>query len=286
VAQAAQQQFASQVATGDASFACDVAVVFAMGEESGGLEDLLEDTVRTQGHGFTLRHGLLHDRHVTIAISGAGAKAAAAAAEAVLLTHRPQWLISAGFCGGLVSTLAKHDLVLGDRVLCCEGGKPASGDAAQGGRPPIEIAWPSIAAEWVQPSRGIHRGTLVTSSGVMLSPADKRALGEKTGAAAVDMESYAVMEICRARHVPHLAIRIVSDAVDEQMPREVETLVRQKSRAGQLGAAFGALLNRPGSIKDLYKLKENAILATVRLGKFLARVIERIVPEPPNRGSY
>jgi hypothetical protein len=73
---------------------------------------------------------------------------------------------------------------------------------------------------------------------------------------------------------------VVSDAVDDQLPREVERLSRQKTRAAQLGAALGAFLDRPGALKDMYRLKENALAASDRLAKFLAALIAHLVPAP------
>ena len=56
------------------------------------------------------------------------------------------------------------------------------------------------------------------------------------------METLAVARICRWRQVPLLAVRVVIDPLDEELPCEVEHLLAQ-SKAGRLGAAvraFGA----------------------------------------------
>ena len=88
---------------------CDVGLTFALGEESGGLEDRLAGLVTTKGAGFTIRRGDWQGRRVAIALSGAGRSAAAKATEAVLLGHRPAWVFSAGFCGGLSAEVKRHD---------------------------------------------------------------------------------------------------------------------------------------------------------------------------------
>ncbi len=59
----------------------------------------------------------------------------------------------------------------------------------------------------------------------------------------------------------------------EELPREVERLTRPRTLAGRWGAALGAILSRPGAIKDLYKLRENALAASDRLARFLVGVI-------------
>jgi adenosylhomocysteine nucleosidase len=75
-----------------------------------------------------------------------------------------------------------------------------------------------------------------------------------------------------------LAVRVITDAVDEQLPGDVERLARQRTSAGRWGAAIGTLWNRPSSIKDLWALQEKALIGTDRLGRFLLAMIEQLVP--------
>ena len=90
------------------------------------------------------------------------------------------------------------------------------------------------------------------------------------------MESFAVAEVCRARHVRFLAVRVINDAVDDELPRDVEHLLDQKTHAGRFGAVTGAVWRRPGSVKDLWKLRERATSASTRLGKFLVGMMEQL----------
>ena len=57
-------------------------------------------------------------------------------------------------------------------------------------------------------------------------------------------------------------------------------MARQKSAAGQWGAALASVLNRPGSLKDMYRLKENALISSDRLARFLAWLIPRLTTVP------
>ncbi|HOM16150.1 MAG TPA: hypothetical protein PLQ00_02420, partial [Thermoguttaceae bacterium] len=100
---------------------CDVGVVFALENESGGLEDLLQETTRWQGDGFLAIAGRLQERRVVIVRSGAGQAAAAHATEALLDGHRPRWVISAGFAGALQPELQRYDLVLPETVIRPDG---------------------------------------------------------------------------------------------------------------------------------------------------------------------
>jgi adenosylhomocysteine nucleosidase len=122
---------------------------------------------------------------------------------------------------------------------------------------------------------------LLTVDQIVRRPSEKRALGESHDALGVDLESFAAAEVCAQRQSRFLAVRVVSDAVDDRLPREVARLSRQKSRAAQLGAALGAILDRPGALKEMYRLKQNALASSDRLARSLAGLIDHLAPPPP-----
>lgn len=261
VARAAQRQAAASSPAGDAG-ACQVGVVAALDLEVAELVDRLSEVVHLEGAGFSATAGTLGQRRIVVMRSGPGRAAAARASEALLAGHRPAWVISAGLAGGLDARLALGDLLMADEVLV-PGGPPLSlqrlvdpASLASGGR--------------------VHVGRLLTVDEVVASASAKRALGERHAALAVDMESYAVAEVCRSAQVRFLALRAVSDTVERELPPEVDHLLRQRSWAGRLGAATGAVFRRPSSVKDLWQLKESALLAAERLAELLVDVIARL----------
>ena len=214
---------------------CDYGVVFALGVESGGLEDALAGSMRIRGHGLTIRVGGLKGRRAAIVRSGPGGEKAARAAEILLDGHRPRMLLSAGFAGGLSPELKRHDILLADRAIDASGREillhqtnPAnllgSSDEAGGNERP-----PQRTGEWP----GLHTGTLLSADRVVRLPAEKRALFERHGALAVDMETFAAAEVCRRRGVPFAAVRIIYDAFDDTLPPDVERLLDQKSEAAR-----------------------------------------------------
>jgi len=247
--------------------ACQVGVVCALAIEAGGLEDRMAGPVTVRGHGFTASRGQIAGRNVVIFRSGAGADAAARATEALVQGHQPDWVLSAGFAGALCDRLARHDLLMADGLVDLSGNCLAID---------LKVDPQSLAG-----TPGVHVGRLLTADRVIRLPDEKRALGREHEALAVDMETYAAAEVCRRRQVRLLAVRVISDAVDDELPPDVERLTRQKSTAAQLGAAVGAVWNRPASAKDMYRLRENALLASDRLAKFLESILKQLVPLPP-----
>ncbi|MEE9602453.1 MAG: hypothetical protein V3V75_04045 [Thermoguttaceae bacterium] len=240
----------------------EVALLFALGIESGGFEDLLSDLVTTRGDGFVVHRGNIGQRRVAAVISGAGPKAAARATEAVITGHQPKWIISAGFAGGLDPKLRRQDVLMADGVT-----------DSRGNRLTIDV---HIDPAAMAKTPGVHVGRLLSGDTVIRMPREKHAAGKRHEAVAVDMETFAVAEVCSRRGVRFLSVRVITDTADESLPKEVEGLLTQKSGPARLGAAAGAILRRPSSLADMYRLKENALVCSDRLARFLAGTIEQL----------
>jgi len=244
---------------------CEIAVLFALGVEAGGLVDLLQDTVSMRCPNFVEHAGRLANRQVGVAETGVGRAAAAAAAEDVIALHHPAWVVSAGFAGALVPGLRRGHIIMADEVT----------DGQHRLAVGLHVDREALAA-----SPSLHVGRILTVEGIVRTAAEKRELAQRHAVLACDMETMSIAEVCQRRATRFLAIRIVSDAVDEELPKEIERMFVQKSTAARLGAATGALWNRPGSLKDMWKLKEDALRASDRLAKFLVGVIEQLDVRP------
>lgn len=267
----AQRQQAAGAEPGATPAPCDVGLVFALGIEQGGLEDLLRDVVTIKGSDFIARQGRLKGRNVVLIEAGVGPLAAARGTQALLAGHRPAWVISAGFSGALDPKLKQGDIIMADSIADGEGHR-------------LSIDF-KISPEAAAATPGLHVGRLLTVDRIVRLPEEKRALGEQHEALAVDMESWAVGEVCRQAKTRFMAVRIVSDAVDHELPADIERLAKQKTQAARIGAAAGAIFRRPSSIKDMLKLKEDALVASDKLAKFLSGVITQLAPERSEVGS-
>lgn len=235
---------------------CQLGVVFALGIESGGLEDVLDGVVTTGGGGFVVREGGLKGRRTVLILSEAGRRNAARATEILIEGHRPRRVVSAGLAGGLSPELKRNDILVADRLLGIDGGDM-----------PIALP-PALSAAASRPD--VHCGTLLTVDRMVRLPSDKKSLFRQYSASAVDMETFAVAEVCRRLQVPFSSVRVINDTAEETLPRDVERLLEQKGSAARLGAAVGAAWRRPASLKDMYQLRENALVASDRLAKFIA----------------
>jgi len=241
---------------------CHVGLVFALGIEAGGLVDRLAGVVMTEGSGFVAREGGLDGRRLVLVESGVGCEASSRATQALIVGHRPRWVISAGFAGGLHESMARGDILMADQIINTSDRQLD-----------IDLMFDreSLAA-----TRHVHLGRLLTTDRVIADPKEKQALGKRYGAMAVDMETMGVADVCRQEKVRFLSVRVITDPVDHALPHDIDYLAKQRTTAGRLGAAAGAIFRRPASIKDMWQLKEDALLASERLAKFLAGVMAQL----------
>lgn len=245
---------------------CQVAVIAALAMELGHLQDRLKDVAFTQADGFRVSAGTLEGRRVVLVQSGPGRQKAARATEALLDAHRPQLVISAGFAGGLIDELKRNDLLIADHLLAPESD-------------PLALAVPEQLQSL--PNLPVRLGAVLTVDRIIREPEEKARLGQQHQALAVEMESYAVAQVALRREVPLLCARVISDTVTDRLPKDLERLIEQSTLASRVGAALGAVVRRPSSIKDFYHLSENALLAAERLADLLTTVILRSFPAEP-----
>jgi len=240
----------------------DIALLYALNLESGGLVDRMTDAVTTECPAFVERIGRLDGHPVLVAESGVGQERARQAAEDLIRIHHPRWIIATGFAGALVEELQRGHILMADTLVDVQ-------------HQSLDVGF-RVAPETVQATPGLHVGRLVTVDQLVRKREDKQQLAAQYGAVACDMETMAVAQVCREQQVRFLAVRVISDGLDDRLPAEVERMIDQRSVAGKLGAATRALFQRPGSIKDMWRLQEIARRASDRLASFLAGVVPQL----------
>ena len=143
--------------------------------------------VEYQGRGFKF----FEKDGVALVCGGVGSEAARRAAEAIIGLHHPALVVSAGFAGGLDSSLQPGDSLTPRLVI----------DACDGSRTLIENG----------------EGTLI-SFYTVADVEQKTRLAEAYGAQAVDMEAAAVARCAEAHGVRFLACKGISDSSDSRLP--------------------------------------------------------------------
>ncbi len=242
---------------------CDLAVVLASSLESGCFEDRLSCPLTVRGDGFVVRQGVLLGRPVAVAIAGTKSRQAARAAESLAFGHSPRLLVAAGFASGLSDRVSRGDLVVGDSILGA-------------GRELLQLDR-TVKRELLAGTSRLQVGRLLTCEHPIDRPAEKRSLGAEHAALAADGQSLAVAKVARSENIPFLAVRVILDAVDDEVPAEIRRLTSRKTAAQRIGAVAGSLVRRPSSIKDLWNVYESSLSASQTLATFLEAVLASMI---------
>jgi len=146
---------------------------------------------------------------VLVHLSGVGRKRAARAAQS-LLNRGATALLSWGTAGGLVPGLAPGSLVLPKTVIGSDQSLFR-----------VDVSWHERLRRRLEGGVDLRSAPLVESLTVLMTPEEKRALASRTGAIAVDMESAAVAFTAEQAGLPFVAIRVISDTLDQTLPSSV-----------------------------------------------------------------
>ncbi len=90
----------------------------------------------------------------------------------------------------------------------------------------------------------------------VVGSADKRILRERTGAIAADMESATVAQEAGRRGLPMVALRVISDAANDDVPEALLTAFDAFGRP-RYGALLGALMKSPGEAVAVASLRKS-----------------------------
>jgi len=215
------------------------------------------------GGEFTFHGGRYDDARVALVESGPGFARARRATQALIEAHTPRYVVSCGFSGALQPELKIGHIVMANAITDTHGHEM-----------PLTLSM----AE--QLPAGVHAGRLVVVDELVRTPDDKKTLGETHDALAVDMESLAVAQVCRDQGVGFMAVRVISDDMETELPLEIHSMLAA-TPGRRIGAAIGSLWKRPGSYKELWHIREQARYAAERLAKFLDGVVEQLYESIP-----
>lgn len=236
----------------------DVGIVHATAMEVSPFLERCDRVRKYTGGDLVFRGGLLGKIRVALAQSGMGPKLASRATQALIDGHSPAWIVSAGFSGALQAGMRIGDIVVASSIVDSAGVELS-----------IDLKMPA------DPAAGLHVGRLLMVDRMIRTVAEKQTLGQQHGAMAVDMESLAVAQVCRDAKTKFLAVRVISDDLSADLPKEILSVVNTSGTA-RWGAVAGALFQRLGSAQDLWRLREQATGAAARLATFLDGVIVQL----------
>ena len=204
----------------------------------------------------------LGDASPPVYVSGPGRERAHAAALRALADGAGA-LVAWGLAGGLAPPAATGVVMLPHRV------------ARDGCEWLVDGDWHRRLVASLGRQFDICEAALYSADHVIASPREKAAIGRRTGAVAVDLETAGIAEAAVAAQVPFVAIRVIADGPDDALPERVAALVTEDGRT-----RFGALpafILFPRRLRRLLRLAR----ASRRARETLRRVAGRLAEAAP-----
>lgn len=236
----------------------DIGIVCALSLELKAFLNRCEKVRSYTGGDFKFRGGFYDDIRIVVAESGTGFANARRATQAMIDAHSPRWILSCGFSGALIPKMKIGNIIVANDIMDTHGQSFLIEHGMSDNR-----------------EHGLYVDKTVTSDKIVRLIKEKKELAEETGAVAVDMESLAVAQIAKESGTKFLSVRVISDDLSADLPAEVLSIMGENSKV-RIGAALTSIWNRPGSVKDLWQLREQAVKASEKLATFLDGVVTQL----------
>ncbi len=196
---------------------------------------------------------------VRLLTTGVGPDRARDAAEEAIERHAPSRVISIGVAGGLTNQLRRPSLTIPGSII-----RQSDSAVFQLDEPlrkqiarllnQADVFWQSV--------------TSITTPHILFTRPEKRAAAE-TGADIVQMEDAEWADLCQQADIPFVSLRVVMDALDDDIPNEV---MQWRGKPSALDIAVGAF-RRPSLLPELVSLGLQRQSAIQELERTLTLII-------------
>jgi nucleoside phosphorylase len=167
--------------------------------------------------------------------------------------------IAAGFAGGLRPGYKVGEILVARAVQQC--GDPRTIECAS-----------NLVTEAIQD--GAKPVSLFLATDHVVSTAEEKSKLAPF-AEAVDMESFSVLAVARAHPLPAVAIRVVSDLYDRDMPANIGATVDEKGNV-RVGGVMKYVATHPLALPALIRLGRESRTAAEALAHFLETYINKL----------
>ena len=196
-----------------------IAIIVAMQSEFELVSHILENAVESEIEGAKCMMGMLYGKEIILLKSGIGKVNAAMQVTSLIAEMHPDYIINSGVAGGIGEGMHQGDIVVGTEccyhdVWCGEGewgqvqGYPLKFSAS------FELvnAMKAFNSQLSTLNSQLVFGLICTGDQFISDLATLQGIKKNfPDGKAVDMESAAIAQVCYAKQVPFMSLRIVSD---------------------------------------------------------------------------
>lgn len=238
-----------------------VLLVVALAVERHALQGSLQERRRQGLGGRPAVRGRLAGRDILLVQAGIGRDRAHDTVIAAAREFAVDAAWSLGFAGGLTDRLRPGDLVFPAAVLddADTGGGPLAADSSHA----------TVYAALSRAAIPVDAGNVITVETVLRTPEAKRAVRQRSGAVAAEMEAAGVARAARDLGIPWAALKAVVDAADDPVPPFLAKCTTPQGDFRWRGLLAGALEGR-----DFYRSLGRLGRASRRAGRTLWQASE------------
>jgi adenosylhomocysteine nucleosidase len=192
------------------------------------------------------------------------------ATHALFSVTRPQLIVSFGIAGAPTSDLRVGDVVVAHAVRMLAAGAPGRSQVLE------QLSETACkAAELALLPRGARffSGIALTMSGIQAPDLSGLPLEHLV----LEMETAGIAQAASGRGVPVLALRAVSDSVDQPLPFDLEIYL-DKEQKPRVGRIIAGVVRHPSLLARLNRLRRNAGLAAENSAVALIAALEKHLP--------
>jgi len=264
-----------------------IGIFAALGRELKPIKACLPDLDEFQESGVRFTIGHLNQLTIVLIQTGIGWNRALSAAQIAAARFPLRFYISTGFAGALQDSIQVGDLVIGQKVLSLLPIYPATNASERGRLHPAlpvegatqapitdqkvficDAAFTQSAGMAAKTFPGtVFFGSLATVGQIVGRVEEKKAIARKSDAIALDMETAAVADVAEQRRLPFIAVRAVSDILEEELGLDGNQLLTDQGKFRWL-RGIRYLMSHPTALNHLNRLRRQSNLAARSLGFF------------------
>jgi adenosylhomocysteine nucleosidase len=196
---------------------------------------------------------------VTAALTGVGTRQAALTAPQVMRSEFDAFdcCISSGLAGGLQSNHGIGEILAARSVF-------SEAVPADGASRVIQCSGALVSFAAESGAKIVEQ--FYSADHVISTAREKQALSAK--ADAVEMESFEILRAAQNMGVPAVAIRAISDTLDEDLPIDMAEILTDEGQVS-IPRVLGQVALKPQSLPGLVRLGKNSRVAAQSLSRFL-----------------
>jgi adenosylhomocysteine nucleosidase len=249
------------------------AIVVAVSEELRAVLRMTRKKIRLRSADHQLWMGQLANRSVAVVRSGMGRQHAESAARTMLEHIAPEHALILGFCGGISEWAGPSDLVLAEYVMDWPD-FPGESDTDQPDRTLHPDPSMLEAARRVDvPGVHVIEGGILSVGTLVRTTLMKGFHGPRAPRCrALDMETGPVAAVLEESQVPWVAVRAVTDTIDEDLPLPFEEFL---GRGGDVDRTrvIGVVFAHPSLAPALIRLGRESLKAATNMAAFAKRFV-------------